>query len=256
MFDTYICVVGTVLNRPEKRLTTKTNSLVASFRVASHPRRYDRENNRWVDAPNLRIKVNCWRRLAEGVCSSLIAGDPVVVWGRIVTQAWKNEQGEARISYELEADSVGHDLARGTADFRKTRTDLASAVIEDDDTENRVNGERTQSVEERLGRLGHEEGHDEGDDSSLGDDLGYGDDYPVPDAPVTDLDAMTILRGAGLDPTSPDGGGGEEGVGEDGAGEESTGADGAGEEELSGAAPDSGGTAGRGRRRGRQPVPA
>ena len=115
MFDTYICVVGTVLNRPEKRLTTKTNSLVASFRVASHPRRYDRENSRWVDGPNLRIKVNCWRRLAEGVCSSLIAGDPVVVWGRIATKGWKTEQGEARISYELDADSVGHDLARGTA---------------------------------------------------------------------------------------------------------------------------------------------
>ena len=239
MFDTYICVVGTALNRPEKRLTTKTNSLVASFRVASRTRRYDRENNRWVDGPSLRIKVNCWRHLAEGVCSSLITGDPVVVWGRIATKRWETEQGEARISYELDADSVGHDLARGTAEFRKTRNDPVSTVIEDEDSANRVNGERTQGLGEHLG-LGL--GPEDGDETTYGDDLGYGDDDGMaPDPSATDRDAMVILREAGLDPTAPDAGGGEEDTGD---------------EELSGAASDASATAGRSRRRGRQPVPA
>jgi single-strand DNA-binding protein len=239
MFDTYICVVGTVLNRPERRLTTKTNTLVTSFRVASNTRRYDRENNRWIDGPSLRIKVNCWRRLAEGVCSSLIAGDPVVVWGRIATKDWKTEQGEARISYELEANSVGHDLARGTAEFRKTRNDLVGTVIEDEDSANRVNGERTQGLGEHLGVGLRPE---DGDETTYGDDLGYGDDYGVvPDLPVTDRDAMVILREAGLDPTAPDAGGDEETTGD---------------EELSGAASDASAPAGRSRRRGRQPVPA
>ena len=242
MFDTYICVVGTVLNRPERRLITKSDALVASFRVASNPRRFDQKTMKWVDAPNLRIKVNCWRRLAEHVCSSVIAGDPIVVYGRIATRAWKTEQGEARISYELEADTVGHDLARGTADFRKSRLDQTTTVVEDEDSENRVNGERTQSFEEHLAQLSTQGAGEEEYD----DDLGFGEDFSkdpgAPDVPVADLDAIAILREAGLDSaTSGAADGGDEDTGD---------------EELSGAAPGSGGTAGRSRRRGRQPVPA
>lgn len=229
MNDTYITIIGTVLNRPEKRVITKTNALVASFRLASHPRRYDRESQRWVDAPSLRIKVNCWRRLGEGVCSSLIAGDPVIVYGRITTREWKTDEGGARLAYEVEAFNVGHDLGYGTTEFHKTRTDQMNTVVEDDDADNRVNGELTQGVEPPFTAA---------DDLPYGEELG--DDYALPDLPVTDLDAMAILREAGLDPAATEGGG-----------EEDT-----GEEELSGAAPDSGGSPGRSRRRGRQPVPA
>ena len=59
MFDTYVTVVGTVLTRPDWKLLTKTNSVVASFRVASNSRRYDRNSEQWVDGPSLRIRVNC-----------------------------------------------------------------------------------------------------------------------------------------------------------------------------------------------------
>ena len=55
MFDTYVCVVGTALNRPERRLIASTDAIVSSFRVASHPRRYDQKQQKWVDAPSLRI---------------------------------------------------------------------------------------------------------------------------------------------------------------------------------------------------------
>ena len=88
-------------------------------------------------------------------------------------------------------------------EFRKTRNDLVSTVIEDEDSANRVNGERTQGLGEHLGL-----GSEDGDETTYGDDLGYGDDYGVPDPPVTDFDAMAILREAGLDPTAPDAGGG------------------------------------------------
>ncbi len=238
MFDTYLCVVGTALNRPERRLIASTDAIVSSFRVASHPRRFDAKQQKWVDAPSLRIKVNCWRRLGEHVATSIIAGDPVVVYGRISTRAWTTESGEARISYELEADSVGHDLMRGTSEFRKTRIDATTTVVEDEDTENRVNGQRTQSFDE------------DGDAAAGYDtDLGYGEGFPGGarnlglDVPATELEALVNLREAGLEAVSPDAGGGDE--------EED-----AGEEEMAGMASGSGGTAGRGRRRGRQPVPA
>src|SRR5271154_4415800 len=102
MFDTYITVIGTVLNTPERRLT-KDNSVVTHFRVASNARRFDRQTGQWVDAANLRIRETCWRRRAEHVCGSLFPGDAVVVHGRIATRDWVTDQGEARIAYELEA---------------------------------------------------------------------------------------------------------------------------------------------------------
>ncbi len=49
MFDTYVTLVGNVLTAPEWRRTTNTGTLVASFRVASTARRFDRDNSRWVD---------------------------------------------------------------------------------------------------------------------------------------------------------------------------------------------------------------
>jgi single-strand DNA-binding protein len=132
MFDTYITVIGTVLNNPEKKVT-KNNNLLANFRVASHARRFDKQAGEWVDGESLRIRVTCWRRLAEHVCSSIYSGDAVVVHGRIATRDWKNEEGEARIAYTLEAVAVGHDLSRGTATFTRSRPEPSGLVVEEPD---------------------------------------------------------------------------------------------------------------------------
>src|SRR5215831_11447042 len=142
MFDTYVTVVGTVLHQPDKRVTNTTNALVSTFRVATHPRRYDPKLAQWVDAPSLRIRVNCWRRLAEHVAACVATGDPVIVYGRISTREWKTETGETRVSYEMDADNVGHDLSRGMAQFTRARSG-GTSVIEDEDTDSRVNGEPT-----------------------------------------------------------------------------------------------------------------
>ena len=227
MFDTYLTVVGTVLHQPDKRVTNTTNTLVSTFRVATHPRRYDPKVEQWVDAPSLRIRVNCWRKLAEHVASSVTTGDPVIVYGRVSTREWKTETGETRISYEMDADNVGHDLSRGMAQFTRARSG-GTSVVEDDDTESRVNGELTSPW------VGGPAGPDDGlhEDRPYDDDLGYGESY-------RDGDAVAILREAGL-ASSPIGG---EEESED-------------EEEMVGAAADSGGVGGRSRRRGRQPVPA
>ena len=62
MFDTNVTIVGTALNTPEWRRTS-TGAVVAHFKVASHSRRYDKDNGRWVDGDSLRVRVTCWRRL-------------------------------------------------------------------------------------------------------------------------------------------------------------------------------------------------
>jgi single-strand DNA-binding protein len=231
MFDTYITVVGTVLTRPEWRRTTNTNTIVASFRIASNSRRFDKNTEAWVDGPSLRVRVNCWRRLAEGVASSVIVGDPVVVHGRMFTRDWKNDKDELRTSYELEAVTVGHDLSRGRARFERRKPNAVTSAVEDADAEIRVGGEPTEGVDAlnatRLDELG-EAGFDE-----FGFD-GFGGAAPV-DA---EFEANEMLRQAGLD------GEAAEGEAADGEGED----DGA-DSDLVGAS--SGPLGGRGRRRGR-----
>jgi single-strand DNA-binding protein len=233
VLDTYITVVGTALNTPEWRQLAKTNALVANFRVASHPRRYDRNTSQWVDAPSLRIRVNCWRRLAEGVCGSIIAGDPVVVHGRIATREWKNEQGETRLAYELEAVTVGHDLSRGVARFKRTKSESLGAVIDDADSESRINGE----VAHPLTGFGSTRSLRDGDPLDDFDPAEAGER----DLGQSDLDALAILRSAGLDPVHPD-----DEV-DDGS---------AGSESGDGESADLVGDGAAARRRGRQPVPA
>ncbi|WFE30131.1 single-stranded DNA-binding protein [Solwaraspora sp. WMMD791] len=164
MFDTYVTVVGNVLTTPEWRRTTQTNTLVANFKVASTARRLDRENNRWVDGNSLRVRVNCWRKLAEGVASSVMLGDPVVVVGRLYTRDWVDGDGNPRLQYEMEAVAVGHDLARGRGRFTRNRPTLATSEVAGDDPERRVQGEATTEVRPGEAPPTHNELFDGDDD--------------------------------------------------------------------------------------------
>jgi single-strand DNA-binding protein len=146
MFDTYVTVVGNVLTAPEWRKTANTQTLVTSFKVASTARRFDRENNKWVDGNSLRVRVTCWRRLAEGVAASVMTGDPVVVYGRMFTRDWVDGEGNHRTMYELEAVGVGHDLSRGRSKFVRTKSAAPTSEISDDESEQRVLGEAASLV--------------------------------------------------------------------------------------------------------------
>ncbi|MGC4773071.1 single-stranded DNA-binding protein [Micromonospora sp. DT44] len=146
MFDTYVTIVGNILTAPEWRRTKESNTLVANFKVASTARRLDRDSGRWVDGNSLRVRVNCWRKLAEGVAASVMVGDPVVVCGRLYTRDWIDEAGTHRTLYELEAVAVGHDLSRGRARFLRNRPTMTTSTVEDAATESRVHGEPTEPV--------------------------------------------------------------------------------------------------------------
>ena len=191
MYDTNVTVVGNALNTPEYRRVERTNALVANFRVASTARRWDKNNNRWTDGDSLRVRVNCWRRLAEGVVASIKVGDPVVVHGRLYTREWTTEDGQRRTAYELEAVSVGHDLARGVGVFRRGRMNLSTTMVEDAETDNRVNGELTEPAPEEHART---EALAASLDETRIPSMGY--DGPISgedDTPIADLG--TVLTG-------------------------------------------------------------
>lgn len=147
MFDTSVTIIGNALNTPEWRRLEHRQTVVARFKVAATSRRYDRNTGRWVDGASLRVRVNCWRRLAENVCSSVISGDPVVVTGRLYTRDWIGEDGQHRSSYELDAMAVGHDLSRGRSSFVRQRKSANTTVVEDDFADLHVEGEVTAVIE-------------------------------------------------------------------------------------------------------------
>ena len=99
---------------------------VASFRVASTPRRFRRSTNEWVDGPTQWYTVNAWRGLGEHCAASLRRGDPVVVHGRFTTPTYINKNDVEVTSLEVEAVFVGHDLNRGESTFRRTTGQAAS----------------------------------------------------------------------------------------------------------------------------------
>lgn len=141
MFDTYVTIVGNVLTAPEWRRTAQSGTLVANFKVASTARRLDRESGRWVDGNSLRVRVNCWRKLAEGVASSVMVGDPIVVVGRLYTRDWTDDAGNHRTLYELEAAAVGHDLSRGRGKFLRNRANAVTSAVEDAEADRRIHGQ-------------------------------------------------------------------------------------------------------------------
>lgn len=144
MFDTQLTVIGNVLTAPELRKTTQSGQIVASMRVASTARRFDKNTSEWVDGHSLRVRVTLWRRLAEGAIQSLKVGDPVVVVGRLYTRDWIDEAGVRRVLYEMDAAAVGHDLSRGTSKFERHASAVSTSTIEDEEAERRVGGEDTE----------------------------------------------------------------------------------------------------------------
>ncbi len=94
---------------------TKTGVPTVSFRVATTPR--VRTDDGWADAATTWTNVVCYRFLAENVARSLAKGDPVIVQGRVRTQAWVDASGVNHEKVVVEAASVGHDLNRGLSGF-------------------------------------------------------------------------------------------------------------------------------------------
>jgi single-strand DNA-binding protein len=62
--DTPITIVGNLTGDVELRYTPQGQP-VASFRVASTPRTFDRQANEWRDGDPLFLACNVWRQAAE-----------------------------------------------------------------------------------------------------------------------------------------------------------------------------------------------
>ena len=116
----YVTLVGFVAQDPNIR-TTATGKLVTNVRVGATPRFRDNATGQWRDAETSYFNVSCWSRLADHVRASLHKGDPVIVKGRFKTSSFEDKNGQLRTSIEITADTVGHDLSRGPANYMRPR---------------------------------------------------------------------------------------------------------------------------------------
>ena len=111
--DVNITVVGNVVADPELRFTS-TGAAVATFRVASTPRRYDSQSGQWVDGEALFLTCNVWRQVAENIAETLTKGMRVIVTGRLRSRSYDTQNGDRRTVMELEVDEVGPSQQRSS----------------------------------------------------------------------------------------------------------------------------------------------
>ncbi|WP_341954343.1 single-stranded DNA-binding protein [Salinibacterium sp. TMP30] len=120
-----ITVSGLVATTP-RHIVTGEGLPITSFRLASTQRRFDRGSQRWIDGDTNWYTITAFRQLAVNSATSVGKGDRVVLNGRLRIREWENAD-RSGTNVEIEADSLGHDLMWGTAQFSRTITNSASA---------------------------------------------------------------------------------------------------------------------------------
>ena len=117
---TNITVIGNMVADPELRFTP-SGAAVASFRIASTPRFFDKQANEWRDGDSLFLTCNVWRQYAENVAESLSKGMRVIVTGRLKQRSYETREGEKRTVFEVDVDDVGPALRNATAKVNRVQ---------------------------------------------------------------------------------------------------------------------------------------
>ena len=119
MNDIITTVVGNAVTDVSLR-TTSSGASVASFRIASNSRRFDKATKSWVEQEPSYLSITAWSQLAENVALSIHKGQPIVVTGKLKVGQWQDGE-KSGTAVEIDAQSIGHDLNRGTSDFTKVK---------------------------------------------------------------------------------------------------------------------------------------
>lgn len=109
--DNHITLRGYVTAEPKFWQPVESGIARAEVRVGSTPRWLNRDTGEWQDGEPMYFTIKCWRNLAVNVKGSLHKGDMVIVRGKFISRTWVDDQQRQRVQIEVEADSVGHDLA-------------------------------------------------------------------------------------------------------------------------------------------------
>lgn len=124
MNDT-ITLTGLVATTP-KHTVTSEQVTVTSFRLAAAQRRFDSNENKWVDGDTNWYTVTAFRDLAVNVIGSIVKGQRILVTGRLRVRDWATDD-KSGTNVEVEAETMGHDLRWGDAQFTRHSHTTAEA---------------------------------------------------------------------------------------------------------------------------------
>jgi len=122
-------VTGYVATQPRFGFT-RAQVPTFSMRVGWTPRRRDQKTGDWADEPSSFATVLCYRKVAEHAAACVRKGDPIVVKGTLRTREFEDAAGVRRVSVDVLADSIGHDLSRGISLFTRSHAQLAQTALE------------------------------------------------------------------------------------------------------------------------------
>jgi single-strand DNA-binding protein len=113
-----ITVTGLVATTP-RHIVTGSGLRVTTFRLASTQRKFDRNEQKWVDGDTNWFTISSFRQLATNVVGSVQKGQRIVVTGRLRVRDWATEDKKGT-NVEIDAEALGHDLTWGTATFTRS----------------------------------------------------------------------------------------------------------------------------------------
>ncbi|MBJ7394100.1 MAG: single-stranded DNA-binding protein [Candidatus Nanopelagicales bacterium] len=119
MNDIITTVIGNAVTDVSLR-TTSTGASVASFRIASNSRRFDKATKTWIEQDPSYLSITAWSQLAENVALSVHKGQALVVTGKLKVKQWQDAE-KSGTNVEIDATAIGHDLNRGTSEFTKVK---------------------------------------------------------------------------------------------------------------------------------------
>jgi single-strand DNA-binding protein len=118
--ENVMTLVGNLVDEVELRFTP-SGAAVAKFRVASTPRKFNRETNAWEDDKDGSLFLSCqvWRQQAEHCAETLQKGMRVILQGRLKQRSYEDREGVKRTVFEMEVDEIGPSLKLATAKVTK-----------------------------------------------------------------------------------------------------------------------------------------
>jgi single-strand DNA-binding protein len=112
---------------PPKGGYTKDGMRTLYMRVGWTPRRIDKRTGEWTDQPTSFVGVTCYKKVAENAATCLRRGDPIVLRGTLRVREYGEDK---RVTVDVLADSIGHDLSRGVTFFKKNTEQLELTALE------------------------------------------------------------------------------------------------------------------------------
>lgn len=113
-----ITVVGNLVADPEPRISQSGKPWV-TFRIASTPRVRDRQSGDWSDGEALWLGCRAHGEYADNIAASLTKGTRVIVQGRLTQRTYKDNQGQERVSLDLEVEEIGPSLRFATTQITR-----------------------------------------------------------------------------------------------------------------------------------------